>query len=515
MVALGIKRVTATLLAAAFVAVTGFAQQPQARLAGLERNADYMALLRRDADLVHRIDSLTTAVYDLREVIYSDDSKRKERSAELLAMENDLYTLRDDRIRLVDRINAIEQEWLLANISTGVASQDEATDEPETDGVQYADLIKNRYFSRSLSRSDYDALRQARDNEVAAARLYAAFAEAHADLVGARALYDSVAVESEADSAYVRLMSKYEACTTLSDSLHSVWSSAFDNKSYLYDLLFDKDGRDDMLDRTEKSVFAMRQGVAKVAGEYASDAVVEYVLGKRCIHDYEVNVARAAGLTAALDSLGRAASSLDGLRYDFAKVDVRKRMFIDYSPVKFSSRYVYNSSNPVPECTEYEYGVVCRIKLGEYRVQQPAAKFKGLEPVSYRRTASGGWAYYAGCYRSVEALENALKTVKRLGFTDADVAAWSDGAYADGREEVEALLSEHYSIEITGADELPEEVCDVIEADENNSGVVRTGRGVFTVGGLASREEADALAAAISAADGSLSVTVVETPAAK
>lgn len=487
-------------------------------MAGLERNEEYMSLVCEDAELVHRIDSLTTAVYNLRSLLFSNDESRKERSAELLALESDLFMLRGDRSRVVDKINSIEQEWLLANISSGNLQDEDGGEDlqkPSEPRRQSADLIKNDYFSRSLSRNDYATLVRAQKDETTAARLLAGFARAHAELSAVRAQYDSVDAEAEADSLLPLLLSRQSACTTLSDSLNTVWSNTFDNKSYLYDLLFDKEGREDMLDKAEKNLFTMRQGVAKESGMYASDAVVSYCFGKRFIVDYEMDIARSAGLSSALDSLGRVRRALDTLRYDFEKIPLRKRIFIEYAPLVFSSRYVYNSNNPVPECPVYEYGTVYRIKLGEFATQQPASKFKGLEPVSYLRTAGGGWIYYGGCYRSLDELENALKTVKRLGFTKADVAAWSDGTYAGSRIEVEEMMAKKYAIEISGTDELSSQIREIIADDENNTGVARTGRGVFTVGGLTSRDSADALADAISAADSSVSVVVVEIDAVK
>ena len=500
-----------------FAVVFGFAQQPKARLAGLERNEEYMSLLRDDAELANKIDSLTAAVYNLREVLYRDDGSRKERSTELLNMESELYMLRGDRSRLVEKINAIEQEWLLANISSGTPSENVAEDkQPVLSGRQYPDLVRNEYFSRSLSQSDYSMLVRAQRDEKLAARLFSDFARAHGELADVRVQYDSVVAEADADSLLSMLLSKQSVCTALSDSLDTIWSNTFDNKSYLYDLLLDKDEREDMLDKAEQNLFAMRQGVARENGKYASDAVVNYCFGKRYILDYEIDIARSVGLSMAQDSLMKVRASLDKiLHYDFAKIALRKRIFIEYAPMVFSSRYVYNSKNPVPECPVYEYGTVYRIKLGEFATQQPTSKFKGLEPVSYLRTPAGGWIYYGGCYRSLDELENALKTVKRLGFTKADVAAWCDGAYAGNRVEVEMLMSKKYSIEISGSDDLSANVRDIIADDEGNTGVTRTGRGVFTVGGLKSRDSAEALANAIAAADSSLSVVVVELDIAK
>ncbi|MCH5329872.1 MAG: hypothetical protein J1E04_02815 [Alistipes sp.] len=495
-------------LAMLFAVSSVFGQQP--RHAGLERNDEYMSLLREDAVMAGRIDSLSHEVDALRAILYEDDALRRERSGELLAMESDLYMLRGSRSRIAERINIIEQEWLMANLATVSApvSEPEPEDEPAADRKQYADLIRNDYFARSLSRNDYAQLCRVQRDEVLAARLYSDFVRSHDELLSLRMQYDSIDSEPSADSLFAAMVSRQASCTALSDSLDMVWTHIFDTKSYLYDLLFDMEGREDMLSRAERNSFAMRQGVARESGRYASEPVVNYCFGKRCITDYESDIAASADLTLAGDSLKRLRNSLDGLRYDLDKVSLKRRCFVEYEPVVFSSRYVYSVNNPIPECPVWEYGTVCRIKLGAFSTQQPPAKFKGLEPVSFLRTANGGWVYYAGAYQSAEEMENAVKTVRRLGFTKADVAAWVDGVGADGREAVEELLSKRYSVEISGPDELSPRVREVIAVNDDNTGITRISRGQFTVGGLRSRAAAELLADMIAAADTALSVSV-------
>ena len=144
MVALRRYAVSVSVLVAAFASL-GFAQQPQVRFAGLERNEEYVGLLRENADINSRIDSLSVLMTDIR------DNFDAGRSSELLAVEGELYVLRDARNRVVRQINDIEQEWLMANISAQPASAEVSDDsEPvqSADARQFAELIRNPYFSR-------------------------------------------------------------------------------------------------------------------------------------------------------------------------------------------------------------------------------------------------------------------------------------------------------------------------------------------------------------------------------
>jgi hypothetical protein len=164
----------------------------------------------------------------------------------------------------------------------------------------------------------------------------------------------------------------------------------------------------------------------------------------------------------------------------------------------------------MPECVVYENGEMYRIKLGTYSSRQPLSKFRGLENVAYRITAEGKWIYYAGAYPSVEALENDLKTVKKLGHSSADVAAWIDGTYAGSRAEIEELKSKSYTIEITGVESLPEGVRRVIEQMSEGNELSRVGKNIYRVTGFRSREAADLVVRAILSADSSLKVGVTE-----
>ena len=497
----------------AFGTVTLSAQEIKPRIAGLENNKEYMSLLREDGVLRGQVDSLSQSIATLRAQFVEDTENRKEISAEILRLEGDAFALQSRRNKLIGKINRIEQDWLVVNINNKPVVQKPVEEEVvvPVDTRKYADLTRNAYFSTSLSSSDYAALRMAQRYEGVAAQLLSDFGQCHHSLEGLREKYLKVDNEGSADSLMTLFLNRRAECNSIADSLASTWSYIFDNKTYMYDLLFDKEGRHDMLLRAESQRLAMRQNIDRERGVYLSDALVDYVFQKRCVVDYEIDVATVMELDLAKDSLTRVRRGLDAVRYDFMPVEIKRRYFLDYYPVKFlGSKYFYASQNPMPECAMYENGEMYRIKLGLFSERQALSKFRGLENVAYRITAEGKWVYYAGAYPSVESLEKDLQTVKKLGFRSADVVAWIDGTYAGSRAEIEELKSKSYTIEITGVETLPDGVRRVIEQMSEGNELSRAGKNTYRVTGFRSREAANLVVRGIVSADSSLKVGVTE-----
>ena len=92
------------------------AQEVTARIAGLEGNAEYMEMLREEASLQAREDSVTMVVNRVRRQLRDDPAQRAVYSAEILRCEEQLFSIRTERGRLTDRINTVEQDWVLANL---------------------------------------------------------------------------------------------------------------------------------------------------------------------------------------------------------------------------------------------------------------------------------------------------------------------------------------------------------------------------------------------------------------
>ena len=133
------------MLLAGAVAETS-AQEVTARIAGLESNAEYMEMLREEAALQAREDSVTMVVNRVRRQLRDDPSQRGAHAAEILRCEEQLFTIRTERGRLTDRINTVEQDWVLANLDLNRPAPSQAgaaAGTPLPDSLQTADLVHN------------------------------------------------------------------------------------------------------------------------------------------------------------------------------------------------------------------------------------------------------------------------------------------------------------------------------------------------------------------------------------
>ena len=161
------RKVYIVLCAALLAAGDLCAQQVRVepRIAGLEGNREYMSLLEQDAQLQIREDSIVNAVERARQQLREDPANRQRYSQEILQLESRIFEVRNAKGRLIDKINTIEQEWVLANLN-GAAQQpaEPAAESPAgaiPDSLKVRNLVFNPYFREQLPEADYAALRGA------------------------------------------------------------------------------------------------------------------------------------------------------------------------------------------------------------------------------------------------------------------------------------------------------------------------------------------------------------------
>ena len=161
------RKVYIVLCAALLAAGDLCAQQVRVepRIAGLEGNREYMSLLEQDAQLQIREDSIVNAVECARQQLREDPANRQRYSQEILELESRIFEVRNAKGRLIDKINTIEQEWVLANLN-GAAQQpaEPAAESPAgaiPDSLKVRNLVFNPYFREQLPEADYAALRRA------------------------------------------------------------------------------------------------------------------------------------------------------------------------------------------------------------------------------------------------------------------------------------------------------------------------------------------------------------------
>ena len=314
------------------------AQEVTARIAGLEGNAEYMEMLREEASLQAREDSVTMVVNRVRRQLRDDPAQRAVYSAEILRCEERSFRSASNGGRLTDRINTVEQDWVLANLdlsSPSTTTAGRAAGTPLPDSLQTADLVHNAYFREQLPQADYRALLSAQRRERTAFDLAAACAANYEAIEELKISYDTITAETPAAVLYERYRTLQSLNRSLCDSLQRVWGAVYDNKNYAYAYVLDRLGRDDLLAKTEEQRLAgVRQQMASERGRYYADELTDYLLQKRALVDVETELAGALGLTAARDSLARAAAGLRIVDYRLPKLFIEERMFLEYEPIR-------------------------------------------------------------------------------------------------------------------------------------------------------------------------------------
>ena len=277
----------------------------EARIAGLEGNAEYMSLLREDAQLQLREDSIVNAVERMRQRLREDPSRRQELSQEILQQESRIFEIRNAKGRLIDRINTIEQEWVPANLNgaaqqpAGPAAADPAATVP--DSLKVRNLVDNLYFREHLPAGDYEAPAQCPAVGNAGRGLRQPLFRQPRDAFRTGRILRRGADRGRSHRDIRTLQDFAGMNGVLADSLAATWNYIFDNKNYAYGYLLDKMGKEDILAREEEELSRLRGSCRRCRARRLPDAVADYLLRKRVIVDYEASVAGVLGLDAARD----------------------------------------------------------------------------------------------------------------------------------------------------------------------------------------------------------------------
>ena len=303
------RKVYIVLCAALLAAGDLCAQQVRVepRIAGLEGNREYMSLLEQDAQLQIREDSIVNAVERARQQLREDPANRQRYSQEILQLESRIFEVRNAKGRLIDKINTIEQEWVLANLN-GAAQQpaEPAAESPAgaiPDSLKVRNLVFNPYFREQLPEADYAALRRAQGLELDAVDYVNRYFANYGTICELAEAYAAAQTEADAGEIYDRYNTLQGFNRVLADSLAEAWNYIADNKGYAYGYLMDKLGQDAILAREEKRLSGAARELSALRGEVASDAVADYFLRKKVLVGYETAVAGLLGLTSARDSL--------------------------------------------------------------------------------------------------------------------------------------------------------------------------------------------------------------------
>ena len=500
------KIILAGIVCALTALTDAVAQDVLVRIPELAQNKIYMELLKRDEMLQMRSDSLANVMrglrFDMRDMAEQRDSLSRgmidSLSVVLAEAEGQIKVLRGQKIKLVDSINAIEQEFLLASMDNigGVETQSSSS------------IYNNEYFRKSLFEEDYEVLINIHKRESEASNFVASYVANYENI---KALYDKylrATTESESEAIYAEISDAMDENMVLDRRLAKLWAEIFDQKTYVYSYFLEKEGREDVLELTEGMTAEARQLQSLAADHYVSEAVADYCLQKPVVLNYEMYVAKMLDLPKSIDSLSNASRAVRQIDYRMPVIDIERRSFVDYAAIEFRTRSPYTTSNPVPDCVVYEYGTIYRILLGTFKVRQAVSIFRGAVPLCVEVEEDGRFSYYAGGLRTLAEAEAAVAVMKKKGFKNPRIVEWVDG-HKTNLSELGDGGRVLYRIVIKGG-ELDEMVQDVIARMASDCQVSKVADNTFIVGMFGSKAVAQRVADAIAKCDESLDVSIAE-----
>jgi hypothetical protein len=441
--------------------IFGASGQQRTVIEGLEGNTEYRTLIKEEKSLVKIADSLAVEISRLRSLLRADTLGRAANSAAIVRMEEVGFEIRSRMARLASRINTIEQEWILLSLAGMPAdtTRNNAAfpNEEVPAGTHSRNLVYGSYFSEALSPEQSAELLDAQRAESTLPPLFEQYRRDRESLEALAGEYGRVATQAEADSL-ARLFHDLSASTEATGQrIDREWGAIFDSKSYIYNLLADKQNRRDLLDSFERGMERVREEFPRHAE--APAAPVNYVLQKRMLTDYETELAGALGNRPAFDSLRLAAARIPEIENlaRLAPIGLKERLFLDYSDIKTGGS-PYNTSNPIPEVAVWPKGIMWRVQVGNFSTRQSPSVFRGAHPIAVATGDEGRFRYFAGGFPTDSLAGRAVEQLRKAGFRAPSVVVWMDGVYIDPADADER----RYRVEISGVGELSAETREII-----------------------------------------------------
>ncbi len=503
------KRLLFVLLSVMFAAQGNgaLAQEVRPRIDALGSNTEYMSWLRRAAQLKSRLDSVTYVVDEARRIFRENPDERGRIANTIMAGERQLLDISNQQAYVDRRIHAIEQDWVVENLNKDVAA-DSSSAPSDTSAVSSV-LIRNGLFRQNLEADEYRSLEQAQANEACAKRLAQNYIWHHLSMASLRERYADEQNEIASDSLYDRLCDLRSRANFIADSLSTVWNGVQEGKIFAYGCLLERLRQDELLARNMERMADCQRKSDTITDAYASDALALYAHRKSALLGYEIDMAETFGLEKARDSLNRALDQLRKFDYKLQPVEFERRLFIDFAPLEFGSKYRYSSRNPIPKIKHHPVGTLYRVWLGTFKYKQQPAIFRGAAPLAYELDEKRQTVYYAGLFATLDEAIAAKKRLSAKGFRAPEIYVWRDGVRERIDESalatVDAVVG--YRVMIKGIATIEDALRASILSVSETAEISRVGTR-FMVGIFADKSVAERMAQAVRTAEPSAVVAV-------
>jgi hypothetical protein len=148
--------------------------------------------------------------------------------------ENLIYSMRTKKMKLIDQINAIEQQHVLSamgNIGDAAGAKGSGS------------IFNNEYFKKSIEAEDFKGLMDMQAKESTVCGYVQTYSKNHSKI---KTLYDKyllATTEAEAEVLYSQIATIMDENMVLERRLAKMWTEIYDQKVYVYSYFLEKEAR--------------------------------------------------------------------------------------------------------------------------------------------------------------------------------------------------------------------------------------------------------------------------------
>lgn len=490
----------------------GHAQQ--ARIAGLERNADYMQLLKQQKQLKAQEDSTVARINNNRK-LFETTQERGKLGQEIVRLEGELFEVRSKIGKITSQVTAIEQDYLINRMDNA-----DGTNGADNGGTRT--LFTNPFFAENLNADDRALFFAAPRIEPEVLKINKRIAALYGQLTTVKQQYEAAADQELIDSLSARAGELKEQIEQVDALMERLWLVVYNRKLDNYLILMDRIGTIDRLELEQLDQESRQVRRAEgLAGEQLAPLVATYPLQKKLALDYEIVMARGLKLKTAEDSLtaelGKSSATQTAKGMTYPDIQFVPRSLVVYEPIvktEDAGERNYTTVEDIPVLHVPKKGVYYTVQIATYTtVPKSIEVFKGMTPMMRQKLSNGQTRYLAGGFAAYSEAQAAVSQMIRAGFRASTVA------YADGKattavkaKALEAAATKPavqgsdnsgtgFNVEIVPAElRLPTAMRETIAERAPGKTIVRNASGsevIYSVGSFTTKTDAEALANAL------------------
>lgn len=347
------------------------------------------------------------------------------------------------------------------------------------------------------------------------------YAAAYDQAVEAIAGHNSAATMKEVNSHYKTYTESIGEMKSLADKIADRSDRLFASKRTAYIGFADSLAMSEEIAFFVKSEEEVEASMSEKLKQECTDLdVALYPYRKAVLMNLEVKIARRLNGQQWADSLLQKMATINPDDTKFAPLDNPKRSQAKFADVNIGSgQSRYRTVDDIPRIKIPTDGELYSILLGNYASLPSIKTFRGAAPLYTERREDGRTYVYAGLYPTVQSARGGVEKLRSAGFKQPSIVMWREGIrrddWVDRTAATTSKKTTYYRLEVVGpAEGLSQPIMDAIKSKAPNKEISRytapTGEVVYTVGIFLKQAQADAVLAAVQAADTSANAKIAE-----